>query len=160
MAASAAVSNTSGSLRNPNQTRVFYGGGVAAAMMRKWSLSTAPSGCHGAEFTAFAIEVSFLKNAWDYYEGAYLGNGRSFKLLAWDSISWRLLLALCQGTLFWISALEILNHVLTTMSHERISGRGLCVCSDGRVLFRFVSFLVSLFLDLLIPVSRVFMETL
>jgi len=24
---------------------------------------------------------------WDYYEGAYLGNGGSFKLLAWDSIS-------------------------------------------------------------------------
>ena len=26
-----------------------------------------------------------------------------------------------------------------------------CACSDGRVLFRFVSFLVSLFLDLLVP---------
>ena len=49
-------------MRNLNQTRVFYGGGVAAAMMPKWSLSTAPSGCYGAEFTVFVIEVSFSKN--------------------------------------------------------------------------------------------------
>ena len=49
-------------MHNLNQTWVFYGGGVAAAMTRKWSLSTAPSGCYGAEFTAFAIEVSFSKN--------------------------------------------------------------------------------------------------
>jgi len=47
---------------NLNQTLVFYGGGVAAAMTRKWSLSTAPSGCYEAEFMAFAIEASFSKN--------------------------------------------------------------------------------------------------
>jgi len=41
-------------LRNLNETQVFYRGGVAAAMTRKWSLSTAPSVCYGAEFTAFA----------------------------------------------------------------------------------------------------------
>ena len=42
-------------------------GGVAAAMTLKLSLSTAhaaaPSECHGAEFTAFEIEVSFRKMA-------------------------------------------------------------------------------------------------
>ena len=47
---------------NLNQTWVFYGGGVAAAMIQKWSLTTVPSGCYGAEFMAFAIEVSFSKN--------------------------------------------------------------------------------------------------
>ena len=49
-------------ISNLNQMWVFYTGGIAAAMMRKWSLSTAPSRCYRAEFTAFAIEVSFSKN--------------------------------------------------------------------------------------------------
>jgi len=42
-------------VRNVNQTWMFYEGGVAAEMMRKWSLRTASSGSYGAEFMAFAI---------------------------------------------------------------------------------------------------------
>jgi len=47
---------------NLNQMWVFYGGRVAAAMTRKWSLRTAPSKSFGAEFRAFAIAASFSKN--------------------------------------------------------------------------------------------------
>jgi len=52
----------SGHETNLNQRWVFYGGGVAAAMTRKWSLRTAPSKSFGAEFRAFAIAASFSKN--------------------------------------------------------------------------------------------------
>ena len=75
-------------MRYLNQTWVFYGEGVAAAITQKWSLSTAPSGCYGAEFTALAIEVSFSKNgtttkarifgmegALDFYRGIALVEG-------------------------------------------------------------------------------------
>ena len=50
-------------LCNLNQTRVFMEEALLQQFLRrKWSLSTAPSGCYGAEFTVFAIEVSFSKN--------------------------------------------------------------------------------------------------
>jgi len=49
-------------MHNLNQTWVFCGGGIAAAMTWKWSLRTAPSGSFGAEFMALAIAASFLKN--------------------------------------------------------------------------------------------------
>jgi len=67
---------------NLNQTWVFYGGGVAAAMTQKWSFRTAPSGswdrvhgvCDHAEF--------FEK--WHYYETTY----PEWRELRTSSVGW------------------------------------------------------------------------
>ena len=60
------------SMRNLNQTQVFYGGGIAAAMTWKWSLSTVRTirmlrgGVHG-----ICDQDEFFEK-WHYYEGVYL----------------------------------------------------------------------------------------
>ena len=88
-------------MRNLNQTWVFYGGGIAAAMTWKWSLSTAPSGCYRAEFTAFASEVSFSKNGTT--KVCIFGMEGALDFLSWDGINWRLLLVLYQGYIIAIN---------------------------------------------------------
>ena len=49
-------------MHNLNHTRVFYGGGIAVAMPRRWSLRTAPSVSHRAEFTV-CNHGKFSKNS-------------------------------------------------------------------------------------------------
>ena len=47
-------------MSNLNPTRVFYGEGVAAAMIWKLTLRTALSGSYGAEFTVFFKKMALL----------------------------------------------------------------------------------------------------
>jgi len=74
-------------MRNPNQRWVFYGGGVAAAMTRANEVLGLR---HPGEFRGGVHGIcdrgKFFEK-WHYYEGAYLRNGESFGLLAWDGIS-------------------------------------------------------------------------
>jgi len=48
-------------MHNQNQTWVFYGGHVAAAISWNWSLGTAPTVSYRVKFMAFL--VNFLKMA-------------------------------------------------------------------------------------------------
>ena len=66
-------------MHNQNQTWVFYGAHVSAAIAWKWSIGTATTVSYKVEFLAFAILVNFLKNG--QYEGMYLGSSRLLVLV-------------------------------------------------------------------------------